>query len=62
MADGPLMSGPRPVLDYQGQPDERTWVALEGVYESEVKRLGEEITFLREMLRLALASNTESNP
>lgn len=50
--------GPTPVLDYQGQPDDRTWIMREKVLEDDAAHLRAEVVFLREMLRLALAHNT----
>lgn len=37
-------------------------VTLDSVYENEVNRLREEVAFLREMLRLVLASNEKKGP
>lgn len=59
MADGPLMQVPPALLDYQGERGEVTWVTREKTLAAEVAYLREEITFLREMLGLALAQNTE---
>lgn len=60
MADGPPLwrPGASPVLDYQGQQDERTWVMREKVLEDETARLRQEVEFLRK-LALSLASSTD---
>ena len=38
--------------------DERTYLTMEAALENQVEKMREEIEFLREMLRLALAHNT----
>lgn len=42
--------------------DGRTWIALEKVLQERIAELSDEIDFLREMLRIALTHNTDSNP
>ena len=62
MPDGPLYPLANPVLDYQGQQDERTWIMREKVLADDVGALRQEVMFLREMLRLALEQNTGTKP
>ena len=58
MPDGPPnpVFDTKPLLDYRGERDDRTWYMREKVLEDALLEMRQERDFLREMLRLVLAN------